>query len=99
MIVWRRCARRSRHKVGLDQQQAGEAGQEACSHDRQGAERQLAAADQGNQAALDQAVAQRREVAAGHWQLLAEPLQLAAWVREFVVQQEARRQPSEQSAA
>ena len=42
---------------------------------------------------------QRREVAAGHWQLLAEPLQLAAWVREFVVQQEARRQPSEQSAA
>ena len=42
---------------------------------------------------------QRREVAAGHWQLLAEPLQLAAWVREFVVQQEARRQPGEQSAA
>lgn len=41
----------------------------------------------------------RREVAAGHWQLLAEPLQLAAWVREFVVQQEARHQPSEQSAA
>lgn len=42
---------------------------------------------------------QRREVAAGHWQLLGEPQQLAAWVREFVGQQEARRQPSEQSAA
>ena len=26
----------------------------------------------------------RREVAAGHWQLLAEPSQLAQWVREFV---------------
>ncbi|WP_271408790.1 alpha/beta fold hydrolase [Pseudomonas sp. Q1-7] len=26
----------------------------------------------------------RREVAAGHWQLLAEPDRLAAWIREFV---------------
>jgi pimeloyl-ACP methyl ester carboxylesterase len=26
---------------------------------------------------------QRREVSAGHWQLLAEPQQLAAWLREF----------------
>lgn len=26
----------------------------------------------------------RREVRAGHWQLLADPLQLARWVREFV---------------
>ncbi|MBM7059721.1 alpha/beta fold hydrolase [Pseudomonas sp. UL073] len=26
----------------------------------------------------------RREVRAGHWQLLAEPLQLARWIREFV---------------
>ena len=29
---------------------------------------------------------QRREVNAGHWQLLAEPLQLAAWLREFTAQ-------------
>jgi len=30
----------------------------------------------------------RREVAAGHWQLLAEPTQLADWIREFVAQQD-----------
>ncbi|MFC5698081.1 alpha/beta fold hydrolase [Pseudomonas sp. GCM10022186] len=28
----------------------------------------------------------RREVAAGHWQLLAEPQRLAGWIREFVDQ-------------
>ena len=28
---------------------------------------------------------QRREVAAGHWQLLAEPLQLAAWELRYAL--------------
>ncbi len=32
----------------------------------------------------------RREVAASHWQLLAEPAQLATWIREFVAEQELR---------
>lgn len=32
----------------------------------------------------------RREAAAGHWQLLAEPSQLASWIREFVAQQQHR---------
>lgn len=30
----------------------------------------------------------RREVAAGHWQLLAEPGQLALWIKEFVAKHE-----------
>lgn len=38
---------------------------------------------------------QRREVNAGHWQLLAEPQQLAAWLREFT----AHVQSSESSNA
>ena len=30
----------------------------------------------------------RREIRAGHWQLLAEPRQLAGWLREFIVHRE-----------
>lgn len=42
---------------------------------------------------------QRRELDGGHWQLLAEPTQLAEFVRSFVRQQEALRQPPCEDAA
>lgn len=42
---------------------------------------------------------QRHEVDAGHWQLLAEPAQLADFIRAFVQQQEALRQPQGAEAA